>query len=241
MDKVRQKVLLDLFASPWSVIPIAAGLSAWMVSWAIDGNAALNLVGLGGLVGGVGVMATRLIFGLEQITEDAFHFLTEQQKLEQERELDELTRQLSNDDDPNTQAYLSDLRSLYSSFVEDIEEGKMKVGTRPVLEQVQKLFHAAVKHLEYSYDLYRRASELNGSARNKLMEERRKVISEVGLTIDHLGTTIQQFHTFRLNSSETELSKLRQELDATMQVAKKAEERVSNLGKNTQYDTREFE
>ena len=241
MDKVRQKVLLDLFASPWSVVPIAAGLSAWMLSWAVDGSTAMNMLGLAGVFGGIGVMATRLIFGLEQITEDAFKYLTHQQQQEQEQKLDQLTQRLSSDDDPNTQAYLSDLRTLYSSFVEDVEKGKMKVGARPVLDQVHRLFQAAVKHLEYSYELYSRASELRGSARDKLMEERRRVISEVALTIDHLGTTIQQFHTFRLDNSETELSKLRKELDATMQVAKRAEERISGLGKVAQYDPKEFE
>lgn len=241
MDKVQRKVLLDLFASPWSVIPIAAGLSAWMLSWAIDGSAAMNLGGLIGVVGGIGVMATRLIFGLEQITEDAFLFLNNQQKLEQEQKLDELTRRLTGDDDPNTQTYLSDLRTLYNSFVEDVEKGKMKAGTRPVLDQVHRLFQAAVKHLEYSYELWSRASQLRGPARDKLLNERRKVIDEVGETIEHLGTTIQQFHAFRIESSDSELSKLRQELDATMQVARRAEQRVNGLGKVQEYDPKEFE
>lgn len=241
MDQVRKKVLLDLFASPWSIVPIAAGLSAWMLSWAVDGNTAMNLVGLAGVMGGIGVTATRLIFGLEQITEDAFKFLTNQQKQEQEKQLDDLTLRLSSDDDPNTQAYLSDLRTLYSSFVEDVEKGKLKAGARPVLDQVHRLFQAAVKHLEYSYELWSRANELRGSAREKLMAERRRVISEVGVTIDHLGTSIQQFHTFRLDNSDSELSKLRKELDATMKVAQRAEQRISGLGQERQYDPKEFE
>lgn len=241
MDKVQRKVLLDLFASPWSVIPIAAGLSAWMLSWAIDGSVAMNLGGLIGVVGGVGVMATRLIFGLEQITEDAFKFLNNQQKQAQEQKLDDLTRRLASDDDPNTQTYLSDLRTLYASFVEDVEKGKVKAGARPVLDQVHRLFEAAVKHLEYSYELWCRGNELRGPAREKLLTERRKVIAEVGETIEHLGTTIQQFHAFRIENSDSELSKLRQELDATMQVAKRAEQRVSGLGKVQQYDPKEFE
>ena len=64
MDSVRKKVLLDLFASPWSVVPIAGGLSAWLLSWAVDGHMALNMAGLIGVMGGIGVMATRVIFGL---------------------------------------------------------------------------------------------------------------------------------------------------------------------------------
>jgi hypothetical protein len=199
------------------------------------------MAGLMGVVGGVGVLATRLIFGLEKITEDAFKFLNQQQQLEQERELDQLALRLANDDDPNTQTYLADLRSLYASFVEDVEQGKLRTGARPVLEQVQRLFQAAVKHLEHSYDLWCRANDLRGPARENLLAERRRVVSEVGETIVHLSAAIQQFHTFRLERTDSELSKLRQELDATMQVAKRAEERISGLGSNPQYDLKEFE
>lgn len=241
MDNVRKKVLLDLFASPWSIIPIAGGLSAWMLSWGVDGSLALNLAGLVGVMGGVGVLATRLIFGLEKITEDAFTYLNAQQQLEQERELDDLTERLSGDDDPNTETYLSDLRTLYKSFVEDVEKGQLSGAVRPVLAQVQRLFKAAVKHLEYSHELWARASKLQGPAKQKLLQERRRVIEEVAETIDHLGTSIQQFHTFRLQDSDSELSKLREELDATMQVAKRAEERVSGLGRQVDLSAKEFE
>ena len=72
MDKVKKKVLLDLFGSPGAVLPIVAGMSAWVLSWAIDGNTLLNLGGLVGVLGGAGFLATRLIFGLERITENAF-------------------------------------------------------------------------------------------------------------------------------------------------------------------------
>ena len=75
-----------------------------------------------------------------------------------------------------------------------------------------------------------------------MLAERKRVIAEVGTTIDHLGSTIQQFHTFRIENTDSELSKLRQELDATMQVARRAEERVSGLGTSVRdYDPKEFE
>lgn len=241
MDNVRKKVLLDLFASPWSVVPIAGGLSAWLLSWAIDGQMALNMAGLIGVMGGIGVMATRVIFGLEKITEDAFEYMTQQQKDAQEKKLDELTQRLMGDGDPKTESYLAELRQLYQTFLDDLEQGKLAAGGRRVSEQVQRLFQASVQHLEYSYDLWQRAKRLRGAAREKLLEEREKAIGEVGETIEHLGLTIHQFHAFRIESNDSELSKLRQELEQSMLVARRAEERISGLGQSRQYDPQEFQ
>jgi hypothetical protein len=44
-----------------------------------------------------------------------------------------------------------------------------------------------------------------------------------------------------VKQSEVELARLREELDETMQVARRAEERLESLGKQTTYDLREFE
>ncbi|MEZ6087314.1 MAG: hypothetical protein R3C05_04655 [Pirellulaceae bacterium] len=241
MDKVRKKVLLDLFASPWSVIPIAGGMSAWLLSWAMDGQMGLNMAGLIGVMGGIGVMATRVIFGLEKITQDAFEFMTQQQKDAQERKLDELTQRLAEDGEPKTEAYLTELRHLYQTFLDDLEQGKLAAGARPVSEQVHRLFQAAVRHLEYSLDLWRRAKRLSGSAKEALLEERRNAIDEVGQTIEHLGLTIHQFHAFRIEASDSELSKLRKELEQSMMVARRAEERISGLGSSREYDPQEFQ
>ena len=39
---VRRKVLLDLFASPGTLLPTVGGLSALILSWAIDGGSSLS-------------------------------------------------------------------------------------------------------------------------------------------------------------------------------------------------------
>jgi hypothetical protein len=241
MDEVKKKVLLDLFASPSTVLPIAGGLSAWMLSWAVSGNLWLNFGGLVGVLGGLGMLATRLIFGLEKMTERAFTYLNEQQRQEQETALDALGEQLRKDKDPRTQTYLRNLRELYGSFQSDIEQGKMTGQARGVLGNVDKLFRAAVKHLEHSYHLWETAGRVSGNAKQALLDERDHVIQEVKATIEHLGRTIEQFHSFRVRESESELVKLREELEETMQVARRAEERVAALGEKKDYTNSEFE
>jgi len=241
MDKVKRKVLLDLFGSPGTVLPIVAGMSAWMLSWAVDGNTLLNLGGLVGVLGGAGFLATRLIFGLERITENAFQYLNDQKRETQQQALDSLELRLRGDEDPRTQTYLRQLRELYTTFQDDLRNGRVAGAASTVLEQVEKLFQAAVKHLEHSYHLWITAGRMSGDARHALLDERERVVQEVQDTVEHLSKTIEQFHSFRVKASEAELAKLREELDETMQVARRAEARLESLGKENTYDLREFE
>ena len=241
MDQVKKKVLLDLFASPLTVLPVAMGLSAWMLSWAVDGSVWLNVGGLAGVLGGLGLLATRLIFGLDKITENAFEYLHEQQREEQEQHLDRLQSRLRRDNDPRTQTYLRTLRDLYDGMQEDVANGKLTRQAGIVLGQVDKLFQAAVKHLEHSYHLWKTAKRLSGAARQNLNDEREQVIQEVRETVEHLSRTIEQFHSFRVKENEAELAKLREELDETMNVARRAEARVAALDDERTYSEQDFE
>jgi len=241
MDAVKRKVLLDLFGSPSTVVPIVGGLSAWMLSWGMDGNMWLNLAGLAAVLGGVGLTVSRLIFGLEEITEDAYNYLNEQERQEREAALDALSERLRGDQDPRTQTYLRDLRELYSRLDQSAREGEVPGAAHPVLEKVEQLFQAAVKHLEHSYHLWETANRTSGAAKRSLLREREQVLEEVRQTTEHLGRTVEQFQAFRTRESEAELAKLREELDETMQVARRAEERVAALGDEKKYDHSEFE
>ncbi|MEO8496310.1 MAG: hypothetical protein ABI614_14670 [Planctomycetota bacterium] len=212
-----------------------------MLSWAVAGSTLLNLGGLVGVLGGIGFLATRLIFGLERITENAFQYLNDQKREDQEQALDALEMRLRSDEDPRTQTYLRNLRQLYASFQDDLRNGRVAGAARTVLEQVEKLFQAAVKHLEHSYHLWLTAGRMSGDARRALLDEREQVVQEVQDTVEHLNKTIEQFHSFRVKESEAELAKLREELDETMQVARRAEARMESLGEEKTYDPREFE
>ena len=241
MDNVQKKVLLDLFAAPSTVIPIVGGLSAWMLSWAIDSSWWLNLGGLIGVLGGAGLLATRLIFGLESITEDAYRFLQDQERQRRNTALDALEKKLRHDDDPRDQTYLRQMRTLYDSLHADLEQGQVSPAARAIVGNVEKLFQAAVKHLEHSYHLWETAAKVSGEARRKLLAEREHVVQEVRATVEHLGKTIEQFQTSRVKQNESELTKLREELDETLRTARRAEERLATLGEEKSYDPQEIE
>lgn len=241
IEEIRKNVLLAIFASPSSLLPIAGGLGAVAFSWASSGNPYLMAAGVTGVAGGIGLMAYRWAFGLEKMTARAFASIAERQRKEQEGKLDTLESQLRSDRDPRTQTYLRHLRELYRDFQEDLDEGKISRSARTVLMDVENLFRAAVKHLEQSYHLWETASRMSGEPKQAMLEAREQVVQEVHKSVEHVSKIIEQFHTFRVKEDESELAKLRQDLDDTMQAARRAEERVAALGKSSNYDRSEFE
>ena len=234
---VRKKVLLDLFASPSTLLPIAGGLSALILSWAMEGVAAMNVVGLVGILGGVGWFATRLIFKLEEITNNAYKYLHRQEMKKQEEALDDLDKKLAKDRNPRTQECLRELRRLYGTFVQDDQSGKINRSTHEILEIVEELFRASVAQLRVSYDLWERARNMTGDSKENTLQERDQVVREVVDTIQHLDRTIKQFASFSVKENQDKLSRLRGELDEAMRVARRTDERLAAWDQETHTKT----
>ncbi len=227
---VRKKVLMDMFAAPSSLLPIVGGLSALILSWALEGGGATACLGLGmvGVLGGLGILATRLILGLENITNDAYQYLHAEELTKQEESLDELCNKLKKDRDPRTQNSLRELRDLYATFAEDVKAGKIIRATHAVLEIVEELFRTAVAQLERSYELWCSARKQSGASKEKTLRKREEVIREVVDAVEHLAKTIEQCRSLAAKKDRKDLSQLRQELDEAIQVARRTEERMAS-------------
>ena len=225
---VRKKVLLDLFASPGTLLPTVGGLSALILSWAMDGGAALNFIGLAGILGGVGWFVTRLILDLENITNRAYDYVHAQKVKQQEESLDELDARLRKDRDPRTEECLRRLRDLYGTFVEDVRSGKITRGTQEVTEIVDELFRTCVGQLELSYQLWQTAVKTSGPPRDKALQDRNEVVEEVIEAVRQLDKTIQQFLSFTKKKNQEDLGRLRGELDEALRVARRTEERMAS-------------
>ena len=225
---VRRKVLLDLFASPSTLIPIVGGASTLILSWALGGGAAWNIVGMAGILAGLGWFGTRIILGLEKITADAYEYLRSQQIRKQQENLDQLDRKLRKDRDPRTQESLCELRTVYVRFVEDVKSGKISSAAGDVVEIVDEMFVNAVAQLERSYQLWRDAKETNGGAQKRMLTERDEVVNEVLETVRHLENTIQQFRSVGAKRKGKQLGRLREELDEALRVARRTEERIAS-------------
>ncbi len=224
---VRKKVLLDVFASPATLLPAVGGVTALLGSWAFNLGVWPGFLGVVGILAGLGVSATKLIFGLEKITNDAYEFVHSQKVKRQEDQLDELDLKLVTDRDPRTQTSLRQLRQLNQDFADDVEQGKVARSAHDVLKVIEELVTKCVAQLERSYQLWHTARGMSGQTKEELLAEREQVIAEVVEAVQHVEKTTGQFRTFTAKKNEGDLGRLRQELDEAIQVARRAEDRVA--------------
>ncbi|MDG2382629.1 MAG: hypothetical protein P8N76_13250 [Pirellulaceae bacterium] len=234
MDSVRRKVLLDIFASPGTLLPIAGGLTALLASWATGGHSTLNFVGFAGVLGGFGVFASRLILGLERITHDAYDHVIAHQRETQETALERLHERLVADDDPRTQACLADLRNLYSQLNQRVQQDQITPSSFSVTEGVDKLFHSCIKQLEHAAELWESAKQLNGPAKQALLRQRDKIVTEVVDAVVHIGETVERFHAMLVDENRSQINQLRRELDESMRVAREVERRTEQITRTSQ-------
>ncbi len=242
MDEVKRKVYLDLFASPVTLLPTVMGITTLLGSWALGGQPALTFGGLSGILIGGGLFCSRLIFGLDKLTEQAYQYAREKQQKEQIDSLRQLHKRLKEDNDPRTERLLNRLWTLYKMLQQDVEDGKIKVGANDVFEGVHRMFHVCLDHLDRSFDLWTTSQKMSRSARQGVLAQRETVLAEVESACDHLEKTIDELHGFLTEQAQTSLTELRDELNETIQAARKAEQRTRSLmEQNRSYDETEFE
>lgn len=238
MDPVKRKVISELFFAPSVVLPIVGGISAALLSWASAGNAYMTGAAAVGILGGVGWMLTRMIFKVEDITDKAMQAELNKRLAEESQALDDLARQLRTDRDHRTQDYLTLLRSLRQDFEDTANQPGTKFRSAQLREKVGLVFEAAVDQLRQSYRLWELSENLAGPARDKVLANREQVLTEIDATIDRLQTTVKQFQYMIKADNTVDLATMRDELDATMRIAKRTEERMRQIENPTgNYDS----
>lgn len=230
----RRKVLVDLLASPWTLIPGAGGLSLLMLAWGMDqGTGMLGFLGVAGLLVGFGTLATRWLFQHDDIAREAFEDIQREAVGTQEKQLDDLARRLAADHDPRDEKSLQHLRDLYGAFRDDTAWTKRLEG-RSVLEingQVENLFRACIASFERSLELRDTALGMRTKeGQRSVFEARERLLEEINQSIRQLAGTLDNVKALALAQTPAhDLARLRQELTTSLDVAKKVEERMQTL------------
>lgn len=233
-SRYRRKVLLDLFASPWTLLPGVLGASSLLAGWAFDGGASWWLLGgIAGILAGAGAAATRWVFSADRIMHEAFDSLQEETRRQQEQKLDALDRRLLGDNDPRPEQFLRELRAMYRGFRDDAA-WTGRLGERSAFEiagKVEKLFQACIISLERSQDLWDTAARMKTeAARRNVLAGRERLLEEIRESVQQVAHTIDGVQSLALEQpSDQNLAQIRRELDESLAVARRVEERMQTL------------
>jgi hypothetical protein len=232
LDEVKRKVTLDLLFSPYSLVPALLGITALMGTWANDGPAWLGLAGLCGVMIGLGILATRFLLQLDSLMKKAWDSLRAQEKKKRDDEILQLHDKLAGDRDKRATGALSELVSAYAAFCRNINQENISVPQKSVvIEKVNLLFAGCLKQLERSHELCLQIRQLTGSAKDLVVGQRNKVIEDVTASIAQMSGTLEQCVSL-VGNNEGSLSDLRKELESTMRVAVRTNERMTEMGLN---------
>ncbi len=231
----RRKMLMRLFASPWTLVPALAGITDLLALWTFDLNSGPAMfAGVAAILAAVGVTATRFFVSKEDLGKKVVHELEAEAQAERERALDDLDRRLAADGDPRTEWSLRDLRALTKAFdsSRDWSAGVDSFTAMGINSRVEELFGSCVKSLEKTLQLWNTARTMaTRDAQQPILQQRERIIADVGESIKQLGKILAgiQSVTAGSDSQASELARVREELDRGLEVARSVAERMKRL------------
>jgi methyl-accepting chemotaxis protein len=80
------------------------------------------------------------------------------------------------------------------------------------------------------------ATRLRSSERQEMVTRNEQNLAEIKATADRLTLAVEQFRRLSLRDQNGELNELREELDESLKVAHRAEERMRDIENNIGYD-----
>lgn len=231
----RQKYLLHLFSNPFTIYPFAAGVLGVFASWVLNLQPQILYLFASAVVGiglPIGAIITRWTTGTDDISKQVHEEILREAQLKQEEELNALHKQLQRDGDKRTEQMLEELRNLHISFQEEVQSAGWMASlpitvSAEITDKVSELFTQAVECLKDTLKMHEKSrdSQLT-TVRRVLRQHREQQISDVQQTIVQLSHLYARVLTISPESNETELSRLRTELDESLAFAKKVDEQI---------------
>jgi len=236
--KLKNKILVRLLTSPFTIIPFIVGITLLMAFVTFSRKMGITLfAGITCLLGSCASFFTQLIMGGERISQRALEDIRKKAQKRKEEALNALDRQLSADGDPRSEGYLRDLRAIFKAFSEKHEalHGANVQMLFDVVSGIDQLFQECVNSLKQTLNILRLANQVGTEkTRRALLAQREQIINDVGKSIDHLSKILQDFQGIGTKDQvNTRLAQIRSELDQSLEIAKAVDQRLSQLGKTS--------
>lgn len=234
-NRIRKRVFLRLLGSPFVLAPLVLGSTACTAIWALGIKPAFGWFAvLAGFLGAAGAYLTRLIFDGGRTAQAVLADLEREERQARQATLDDLDRRLTQaDNDPRPEVALRDLRELAQAFEEfagRADEVHLPVVVE-VRSRVRQLFDQSIRSLEQTLKLGDIGLRLKlPEARQPILEQREKIVADIQASVKQLGGTLAALQRLQTGSqNQSELARLRDELDQSLQLAGRVEERLNAL------------
>lgn len=229
---VRKKAMWRIWFHPATFYPAVVGGAVAAIGGALSAPIALA-IGLAGVAWSAGSVVWNWTVRRNQIYAQAAADVMRQEQETHYDYLRQLHARMRHDGDPRTRECVRQLQGLFRrmrSFQLDTGERNAKVWNQ-VKEQVQLLYSSCLTSLERTLTMSQAAEQMTSSrAKDQLLANREQVVQEVYATVNQLEATLDQIQTAALESRETpELGRMRQELEAGLDVARNVEQRMEEL------------
>lgn len=217
------------------IYPFAAGVITAFASWVFDLDPKIFFLFASAVMGiaiPIGSLITKWTAGTDDIAKRVHEEILHETQHKQEEELNALHIQLKEDGDMRTEQMLEELRTLHKSFQEEVsDEGWMTTlplsVSADITAKVTELFTQAVQCLKDTLRMYEKSKNSKiKNVRRVLQKHREQLIADVEKTIVQLTHLYTRVLTLSPDSNETELSRLRTELDESLAFAKKVDEQI---------------
>ena len=189
--------------------------------------------GIAGVLIAGGSFLSKLLLSGKSTAQKVLTELEQEQHHAHQRELDQLERVLTDSDrDPRPEEALRDLRALVATF-EGMEKGTESAQWSIMVDvrlQVESLFSHSVRLLEQTHRLWETAEKLSTDvAKQPVLEQREQIIHEIQCCVKQLSHSLVSLQKLgQVEASTQDLQKMRQDLDASLEVARKVEARMKN-------------
>lgn len=234
-SQINRKVFLRLLGHPLVIAPSVLGVSACTAVWALNWPSPIGWFSLAaGALGSFGIYVTRLLLDNGKTARAVLAEHEEGELRATESALDDLDRRLAaGDKDPRPEAALRDMRALVHAFDDFIAKADSP-NTHVVIEvrsRVRQLFSFSVRSLERTIQLGDTAKLLNiAAARQPLLEQREKIIADLEGCVKQFGDTLAALQRLDAGDhSSSALNRMRDELDQSLQIAGRVEERLNSF------------
>ncbi len=232
---VRQRVLLRMLGHPLVLAPGILGATALAACWAAGFKVDMGLfAGLAGLLASAGVFVTRLVLDGGETARTIFAEIAGKKQAAQQARLDDLDQRLvAADGDPRPEEALRDMRSLVKAFEEleaEVDSTRLSM-VLEINEKVRDLHERTIFSLEQTLKLGAMAQRLQiKAARQPIIAQRERLVTEILAGVKQLGDAYAALQ--RLGTGEAMdagLSSLRADLDASLSMAGRVEDRLRDL------------